>query len=182
MGAGRMTEIARAPGDSRYLRLIVASLLSLPSPRPRPPDILRAAWPASGHVPVSRLERQPGRRPVEQAARHVVGVEPGASKRLGRHGRAAPAAAVEHHGPAPIDRLDLSRQLGELDQPTTRDPPRVVLLGLADVDQLDLAALHQLEDLLRRVVAHGFHLIEQPTGWVSDRGGASPASTASRAS
>ena len=69
-------------------------------------------------------------------------------------------------------------------QPVAGDSSRVVLLGLSHVDQLDVALLHQLGDLLRGVVVHRgyFHLIEQPTGLVSGRATIDPDRTASRAS
>ena len=51
-------------------------------------------------------------------------------------------------------RVDLGGQLRELDEPVAGDAPGLVLLGLADVDQLDLALFEQLGDLLRRVVLH----------------------------
>jgi hypothetical protein len=87
-----------------------------------------------------------------------VSVEAGAPEGLGGHRRAAAAAAVEDDRPVAVDRLDLGAQLGQLDEPVAGDPARFVLLGLADVDQLDVAAGEQLSDLLWGVVVDTFRL------------------------
>ena len=51
----------------------------------------------------------------------------------------AAAAAVEHHRPGAVDRVRLGGEAAELDQARAGDPAGLVLVWLADVDQLDLA-------------------------------------------
>jgi hypothetical protein len=105
-----------------------------------------------GYIAVGGLQRETACLPREDPARHVVGVEAGAPKRLGRHGRAATAAAVEDYECVAVNLVGVRGQLCELQVTCTRDPARIVLVGLADVDQLDLASREDLGDLLGAVV------------------------------
>ena len=113
------------------------------------------------NVAVGGIDRQAGGVPLEHPAGHVVGVEPSVTECLGGHRRAATAAAVEDDRPVPVDALHLGREPSELDEPTAGDPPRLVLLGLAHVDQLDLVLLEQLGHLVRRVL----HVVRLASVW-----------------
>ncbi len=96
--------------------------------RTRPPASL------AGDVAAVWLDRQPGRLPLEQAAGHVVRLEPGTAECPGGHGRARAAAAVEDDRPFRVHGPRLGCQLGELNQAGTGDPACLLFLRLTYVD------------------------------------------------
>ena len=102
---------------------------------------------------VFRLQRQASSLPIQDSARHIVGIETGLAQCSGGHRRARPAAAVEDDGTLPGDRVHLGRELRELYQPPLGDPAGLVFVGLADVNQLHLPGGQELGHLLRGVVA-----------------------------
>src|SRR5512132_80008 len=99
-------------------------------------------------MPALGFEREPPRRPLVQSADHRVSVPAGTAEGVGRHPRPRTQPAVEDDRRVARDRLRLGRQPLELDVPRAGDPARVVLVGLAHVDQLDLAALERGADLV----------------------------------
>ena len=74
-------------------------------------------------------------------------VPAGAAEGVGGHPRARAEAAVEDDRRVAVDRLRLRGEALELDVARAGDPARLVLVGLAHVDQLDLAALERGADL-----------------------------------
>src|SRR5215218_9185531 len=99
-------------------------------------------------IPVLGLEREALRVPGLEASGHRVRVPSGAPERAGRHPRAGADAPVEDHGPVAVDRLGLRVEVRELDVAPVGDPPRLVLVALPDVDELDLAACVGVTDHL----------------------------------
>ena len=87
------------------------------------------------------LEWESRQVPLHQSPGHVVGVEAGAPERLGGHRRPATRAAVEDDRHVASDRVGLCDQLRKLHVAVPGDPPRIVLMLLAYVDQRDLPAL-----------------------------------------
>src|SRR3954447_10398476 len=98
-------------------------------------------------MPALGLERVAADRPLLEPAGHRVRVPARTAKGMGRHRRARTDPAVEHDRRVAIDRLRLGGEAPDLEVSRAGDPPCLVLVGLADVDQLDLAALVRGADL-----------------------------------
>src|SRR3954468_22770979 len=92
-------------------------------------------------MPALGLEWEAAARPLLEPAGHRVRLPAGTAKGMGRHRRARTDPAVEHDRRVAIDRLRLGGEAPDLQVARAGDPPCRVLVGLADVDQLDLAAL-----------------------------------------
>jgi hypothetical protein len=90
--------------------------------------------------------------PGEEAAVHIVCVVSRGHEGLGGHRRPGAAAAVEDDGDVALDLGRASGELGQLDVLVPGDAPGGVLVGLANVDELDLRGREQLGDLLGGVV------------------------------
>ena len=73
-----------------------------------------------------------------------MSVEARLRKRLGRHSRAAAAAAVEDDRSVLGNRAGLRGQVVHLDVARARDVARLVLVVATDVDHLGLAGLREL--------------------------------------
>src|SRR3954462_6613797 len=98
-------------------------------------------------MPTVGVERQPLRVPFQQSSGHRVRVVARLPKRVRGHRRPSAHPAVEDDRCLTLDRVRLRGDLTELQVPRTRDPPLVPLVGLADVDQLNLALAYELRDL-----------------------------------
>src|SRR4051794_9494863 len=149
----------RSPGgEATYIGVVKSSVLPTGSSSAAAEALAGASsatTPASSSaalvirdMPALGLERQPAGRPLLEAAVHRVRVPARAAEGVGRHARPGAQPAVEDDRRLARDRVRLRGEALELDVPRAGDPARLVLVGLAHVDELDLATLVRGKDLL----------------------------------
>ena len=102
--------------------------------------------PCGATVPPSGSSGKPASSQACRPPDEVVGVVAAGAEGLRRERRPAPHPAQEDDGPVLVDLRRPARQVLELDVDDAGDAPGVVLVLLANVDELRLAALEHLRD------------------------------------